>query len=201
MAVDFTVKDGHGSGNRLKVNGEGEIGVVIHPHPPRDEEIPSTPFREYFIDSAGSSDMVVNGATTNVTFSINASSTQDTYVKTIAVVIVDAGATLSEFGNLSALSNGIKFEWDTQDIGATIINDGIKTNFEFFRQALQEPIIQNNVVGAAEGILINIDMQKLLGLQYGLRLRKGTNDKLSFIVRDNLSGITQFDAIAYGIKF
>lgn len=201
MSVDFGIVDGHGSGNKLKVNGEGELGVVVHPHPPRDEEIPSIPFRTFFTDANGSNDMVVDGATTPTKFSIDADPLKDTYVKTIAVVIVDAGASLSEYGNLSALSNGVLFEWDTQDIGNTILNDGIKTNFEWFRQALQEPIIQQNVVGTAEGVLINIDCARLFGLQYGLRLRAGTTDSIYFTVRDNLTGITQHDAIAYGIKF
>jgi len=37
-------------------------------------------------------------------------------------------------------------------------------------------------------------------LPWGLRLRKGTKDRLVFTVRDNITAIDQFDAIAYGLK-
>ena len=59
------------NGQQLKVNGEGEIAVTVHTHPPTDEVVESLPFRAYF-ENAGSNDMRVNGATTPVEFSINA---------------------------------------------------------------------------------------------------------------------------------
>lgn len=46
------------------------------------------------------------------------------------------------------------------------------------------------------------DFAFIFGSPYGLRLRAGTNDKLIFKIRDNLSsGIDEHNAIAYGIKF
>lgn len=201
MSVNVGIVDGHGSGNNLKVNGEGELGVVVHTHPPKNESFAARPFVSFLTDSNGSSDMLVNGATTNVEFNISADKDLDVFVKNIAVTIVDAAATLAKFGALTALTNGVLFEWITADLGTTTINSGIKTNFEFFRQALQEPIISSNVVGNSEGLLIEIDFAKIFGLRNGLRLRAGTNDKIAFTIRDNVSTMDQFDAIAYGIKF
>jgi hypothetical protein len=37
-------------------------------------------------------------------------------------------------------------------------------------------------------------------MPWGLRLRKGTTDKLIFRVRDALAGLDIFNAIAYGIR-
>ena len=43
-------------------------------------------------------------------------------------------------------------------------------------------------------------MAELFGMPYGIRLRKGTTDKLVFKVQDDLSTLVVFDAIAYGLK-
>ena len=76
------------NGNKLKVNGEGEISVTVHTHPPEDEETSSLPFRTYFLNGA-SNDMRVNGATTNVDFSINADDEFDYYIKSAFMKIMD----------------------------------------------------------------------------------------------------------------
>lgn len=204
MTIDVRIVDGKGTNNTVKVNGEGEIGVVLHPHPPRDEEISAIPFRSFFKND-GSSDMRVDGSTTPVIFSVDADSEDknDIYISTLSAAIVDAGATLGEFGNLSALTNGLDLVWDTADLGEIVIASGIKTNFEFFRLGLGKPSVNiySNVSGTAEGILIVINLQETFGLPYGLRLRRGKTDKIYFRVNDDLStGITQFDIIAYGIK-
>lgn len=200
--------DGYGKGNQLKINGEGELSVVVHQHPPKDEKISSIPFRSLFTTTAGSSDMLVDGSSTSQEFAVRAENEKDVYIKSIIVTIVDAGATLSEFGNLAALTNGVLFEWVTEDLGSTILNDGIKTNFEFMRMALGNPPIgggtsaylASNVVSTSEAFMPVIDFNSLFGLQYGLRLRAGTNDKIAFTIRDNVSTMDQFDAIAFGIK-
>lgn len=208
MTIQTKLVDGHGSGNRLKINSEGELHVVVHPHPPEDENISSIPFIQNFSTSAGATSMLVNGSTTNVEFSVNADPLKDLYIKTVSVAIVDASASLSKFGNLTALTNGVQLKWETRDLGEVYISSSIKTNFEFMRLALGNPNIGDNttvfqatnVVSTSEAYMPIIDFTILFGLQYGIRLRKNTTDKISFIIRDNVSTLDQFDAIAYGIK-
>ena len=80
MSIKTKLVDGHGSGNTLKINGEGELNVVVHPHPPKNEENLAVPFRQYFTDdgtSSGSNDMRVNGATNSVDFYIKAETDRD----------------------------------------------------------------------------------------------------------------------------
>lgn len=204
--------DGSGRGNKAKINGEGEVSVVVHPHPPKDEKITAKPFRQYFRlngSLSGSNDMRVNGATTNQFFSILADQSEDIYIKTISVLIADATATLNKFGNLTALTNGIVFRWVTTDIGETIIHEGLKTNFNFIRLAQGQPAYGDgatafqaaNMSGTSEGYLPVIDLEKVFGMQYGLRLRAGTNDKIEFVIRDDVSGVDEFNIIGYGIRF
>jgi hypothetical protein len=196
----------------LKVNGEGEITVAVHTHPPIEEERESLPFRQYFTDngaSDGSNDLRVDGSATNQDFYIKASDEYDVYVKTISVILADAGARLNLFGALAALTNGIEFLHLTTDRGETIIQEAIQTNLAFVRLGLGDPAVGDGTSafradlsgGGADSYLPVIDMSKTFGLPWGLRMRKNSKDKLIFRVKDDLStGLDQFDIIGYGIK-
>jgi len=189
-------------GKQLKINGEGEIAVTVHTHPPTNEAIESLPFRSYFTN-AGSNDLRVNGATTNVEFSINADANFDYWVKFLSIKLADASAQLDKFGNLTALTNGVQFEWRNQKVGSLIIHDGIKDNLEFFRLSNggHVPQIIDLSGAGADAVIIFVDLALLFGNPWGLRLQKGSTDKLLFKVRDNLStGIDEFNIIAYGTK-
>ena len=207
MPLRTILVNGHGEEVEVKVTPEGNLNTVIHPHPPQGETLVANPFRQYFTDdgtSSGSNDMRVDGSTNNVEFSIKAIPDYDLHIKTLSVLIADAGATLGEFANLAALTNGIEFCWVSQDVGAIVIADSIKTNYEFLRLSLGKPTLDvaANVVGAADAFSPSIDLSETFGLPWGIKLRKNTQDKLIFKVRDDLStGITQFDIIGYGVKF
>jgi hypothetical protein len=202
MTVEVAIKDGRGkNGNTLRINGEGEAHVVVHPHPPRDESIVSIPYRSYFTNGAAT-DMRVDGSSTAVEFSIDADGNDEVFIKTVSIVIADAGAALNEFGNLAALTNGLDFEWQTSDKGTVTIADQLKTNFDFVRLAGGQPTtaVLSNVIGTSEAFLCVIDLAELFAIPYGLRLRKGSTDKLIFRVNDNVSTVDRFDIIGFGSK-
>jgi len=203
--------DGYGSGNKLKVNGEGEIPVVIHTHPPIDEQVESFPFSQYFTDdgsSSGDNDMRVDGSTTTVPFYISAKEDKDVWVKTVSVRISDASAVLNKFGNLAALTNGVSWEYTNNNLGDLTIQDGIKTNLDFLRVGLASAGIggtdafKADLSGAgADTYLPVIDMTQTFGFHWGIRLSKGSKDKLIFRVNDDLStGMDQFDILAFGVQ-
>lgn len=207
--IKSQIVDGYGTGTKLKLEDEGQIGVVVHPHPPKAEESASIPFRSYFLqDGTGTNDMRVDGSTTNVEFSILSDTTKDTYIKTLAIVIADQNATLNQFGNIGALTNGVEFNWITQDLGSVQIHEGLKSNFEFVRLAVGQPAFGNttnsfragNVAGNSEGYIPTIDLSITFGLPWGVRLRQATTDRLTFKVRDNVTGVDAFNIIGYGIQ-
>lgn len=188
------------NGQQLKVNGEGEITASIHTHPPIEEKVEALPFRSYFTN-AGSNDLRVNGSTNSVEFSIDGDSEYDYFIKAINVKLADAGAKFNLFGALSALTNGVEFIWRSQDVGELIIHDGIKDNLEWYRLANVTPTIIDLSGGGADAIVVTIDLKILFSSNWGVRLKKGTNDKLIFRINDNLStGIDEFNIIAYGTK-
>jgi hypothetical protein len=192
------------NGRSLKVEDEGEIGVVVHTHPPVKESRTGLPFRQYFTDdgaTTGSNDLRVNGATTSVEFFISAEKDKDRFVKFIALKLADAGAAFNEFGNLSALTNGVEFEWQSQETGSLVIHDGIKDNLEWFRMSNQIPTIIDLSGGGADAVIVGIDLAKMFGSQWGIKLAAGTNERLIFRVNDDLSvGIDEFNIIGHGTK-
>jgi hypothetical protein len=207
------IADGNGGHSKLKIQPEGTINAVIHPHPPKGEQLIADPFRQYFTDdgtTTGSNDWTVDGGTTPTEFYISASSEYDIYIKSISVLIGDGGSpALNKYGAESALSNGVLWTLFNQDVGNYTLHDGIKTNLEFVRLGVDTGAIGSGVDsfladtsggGTEKSYLPTIDMGETFGLQYGVRLRKGTTDKLIFTVRDNLTGLVTHNAIGYGIR-
>ena len=199
MSIVAQIKDGEGSSNKLKIGEDGELTVTISSHPPSEEKHNSIPFRSFFENSAGSSDMIVNGSVTPVSFEINASPLVDRYIKTISIKLADAGARFNLFGALSALTNGVRFVWESQAEG-TIIIDEIKDNVELFRLSGQTPIIIDISGGGADALIVNINMSVIFSMPFGIKLRKGTKDKLCFVVRDNLAGLDEYNTVGLGIE-
>ncbi len=207
--MPLTVKVKGGTGSILNVNGEHQIPVVVHPHPPKGEQESALPYRSYFLNGA-SNDMAVDGSTNIVRFAVKAEASRDIYIKTVSLLIADASQTLQEFANTnSPLTNGVLFTWESSDFGTSIIHDGLKTNFDFIRLGLGSPsfgdgaaaFLANNAIATnIEAYIPVIDFSTVFGMPYGIRLRKETADQVVFTIRDNCSAADQFDAIAYGLK-
>jgi hypothetical protein len=194
--------------NRLTIEDDGSINAYIVPTPPKNVEQIALPYSEYLmLNGNGSKSMVVNGSVTNQSFYIEAKAT-DIYINTLVFTIADAGATLNNFGSLSALTNGLDFFYFNQTQGQYIIESGLKSNFDMIRLANFEPSFgsgndafrANNVVGTSEAYVGTIDLEDIFGLQWGLKLRANTTDKVGFIVKDNLTGLDDFNIKVYGIK-
>lgn len=152
----------------------------------------------------------VNGSATSQDFYIKADEEYDLYIKYISVEIGDGGTpALNKFGELTALTNGVAFYWDTQSEPEYVLHQGIKTNKEFIRLGNDTGAIGTGVNayladvsggGSEKSYFPRIDFEEGYGFMYGLHLRKGTNDRLVFRVRDDLTGLTTFNAIATGMR-
>ena len=202
------------NGNELAVTEEGTIGVVQHLHPPVNDTLRTVPYRQYFTDDgtiAGSNDMRVVGTATGTDFYISASQDVDIFVRSISVVIGDGGTpALNKFGALAALTNGVQWSLFNQESGDYELHDGIKTNLEFIRVGVDTAAIGTGTDafladvsggGTEKSYLPVINMAATFGMPYGVRLRKGSTDKILFTVRDDLTALTTFNAIAYGVRF
>jgi hypothetical protein len=209
MGIDTTIKDGTGSSRSLKVDENNAAYVTDLGIPPEKLQITLRPFAQYLTDdgtTTGSEDMIVDGSTTVQDFYIGASPDGDRYVQTLAFTISDASASLNQWGNLSALTNGCQLIYQDSTSGDVIIADSLKTNFDFVQLCNFEPsfgtgsaaFLASNVSGASEAFVPILDISDVFGLTYGIRLPKGSDKKLILRIQDNATGIDRFDVKAFG---
>jgi len=208
--ITSRIADGKGNDRYAKISKENALEVLNHGHPPKSETLFAIPYRKRFTDSSNSTDMAVDGSSTEVDFSISAIPGKDIYIRSLSVLIGDGGSpALSKFGALTALTNGVEICYVTQDKGTFVMHDGIKTNLEFIRLGVDTAGIGTGTDafladvsggGTEKSYLPIIDLQETFGLPFGLKLRENTTDYLTFKVRDDLTGLTTFNAIAYGIQ-
>lgn len=197
------------NGNTLAIEGDGAASVYVIPRPPIGEREQALPFTEALtLNGLGvTSSMLVNGSVTNQDFYVSAKP-YDVYVNTVSFIIADAGANLRSFGALTALTNGLEFYYFSQENGLYSIDSGLKTNLDFVRLANFEPAFGTgteafqgrDIIGASEGYVGIIDLEDVFGLQWGLKLRANSTDRIGFIVKDNITGIDLMNIKVFGIR-
>jgi hypothetical protein len=191
-----------------RVSESGAVSVVERPFPPFGVQQNVRPFREFMTDdgtATGSSDMLVDGSVTPVPFFIQAPQDEDLYIIRLSFIIVDLNMVLGEFGNIGALTNGMRLFY-TDERGEVTIADPLQTNFDFIRLCSGLPsfgdgtgaFIANNVVGVSEGAIPILDLKDTFGFRWGLELRNGSRQKLELTIRDDITGIDAMNVIAYG---
>lgn len=193
------------------LNG-GALEVVQTGVPTQGQQQKAILYRDYFRDSSGAFDMRVDGSTNSVEFTIEASDDKnvDRYITSLSFQIADQNATLSQFGNIGALTNGVDVEYRNNIIAGGIVSlslEGLKSNWDFIRLANGKPAFgtgasafqATNVSGNSEGYIPVVDIDEIFGLPYGIVLRGNTNDKFVIRINDNVSGVDAFTCVASGI--
>jgi hypothetical protein len=210
VAVKFIIQDGKGGKDQAHVTPNHELLVTSSGLPPiteigeggyGDVKI----FRDYMRKSDGAYNMLVAGSLGDpVDFSISAVEDGDRYISMLSFMILDQGATLSDFGAIAALANGCHLFYETET-EVVDIHSNLKTNWDFCRLCFGTPPLGNqsdafraqNVVGSAEGYIPFLHITMLVP-PYGILLAKGTQRKITLRIRDDISAIDAFDCIAYG---
>lgn len=202
----FDARISDAEGHRARVTPQGDLVTALSQNPPVGGQILTVPFADFLTVESGTSALNINGATTNQNAVINARNDGDTYITTMNVLISDSPLALNRFGGLTALTNGLQFFYESP-LGRTTLPLNIRTNFDIIRLAqLTAPIgtktdaFQLTNAGAESEDAYNpvIDLTRFGPLNYGVRLRKGTKDRVGFTIRDNLTGLTVFNILATG---
>ena len=192
----------------VDVEKSGAMSVVERPFPPFDVKQNVRPFREFLTDDGtptGSSDMLVDGSVTPVDFFVEAPQDMDLYVTRISFIVVDQNMTLNQFGNIGALTNGMRLFY-TDELGEVDIADQLQTNFDYVRLCSGLPsfgdgtsaFIANNVDFISEGIIPVLDLKDTFGFRWGLEFRNGSTQRLVLRIRDDITGIDAMNVIVYG---
>ncbi|MDH5426193.1 MAG: hypothetical protein OEY29_14485 [Gammaproteobacteria bacterium] len=191
-----------------KVTGDKEMLVISSPYPPLEKQ-KVRPFRQYFTDDGlitGSNDMGIDGSVTNQDFYISAHATDDRYITALSF-IMGYGATAQpfQFADTTALTNGCRLFY-RNSTGEYDIHEGLKSNQDMLRLTFNQIPTSWEVRGIGAnndyGYFVSFDLTKI-GLPFGIKLDRGTTQRLTFRIRDDLSvalgGATDsFNCIAYG---
>lgn len=209
MPIDAHIRDPSSMAG-LVINSEGALGNVEHAHPSIADAVNLLPFRVDF-EQAANPQMAgaVGTLAAPQEFSVSASSDFDTWIKTISTEITDTNPSAAQFGALPRLANGVSFVWISEGVGERVLAT-IRSNFELIRfGSTSTPAwgagtsaftIQNAIGQNDDSYLISVDLNALLGFRWGLRLRKGTNDRIVWRVQDDLTGLLSFTSIIGGTQ-
>ena len=202
--IPVQLVDGRGRPIAAAVTRDQELHVIGAPYPPL--EIQKTrPFRQYLTadgTSAGSNDMGIDGSVAPVDFWVAADATDDRYITRLSFIVAyGTSGQPNEWADGSALSNGTRLFY-TSENGEVDIHDALKSNQDMFRlrDDATPTAWEIRHLGASNdfGYIIQMDLRGL-GLPFGIKLDRGTKQKLAMTIRDNAgTGADTFDVIATG---
>jgi hypothetical protein len=233
MSRNSNIIDGEGTGTYLKVNEGGYVFTQSSNLPPvtdRDLQIVYRKFLTLNGDGTTNS-MLVDGSTTPQLFYVEASPDNDTYITSLSIVIQGLGINLGDdFGGSSglltplftSLPNGCRLFYEDKN-GEINIGTDLDTNFELVRLCQGNPNFGNNGNAfkvpeltpeskgktTSDGYIPVLDFPEVFGFNYGLRLQRGTTNRLVFEINDDIRIQTDggglpddagFNIIVYGFE-
>lgn len=154
--------------------------------------------------NAGDVDQVVNGSVTPVEFYIESDPDYDIFVMFVLVMISDVGTNHSEWGNMGVLPNG--FDLIVKESGQeTFLIEKAKTGGQLIEQSgfyfpygnagtMNELV---NWTGGADAQSALMPLREFV--PGGLRLGRGTFDRITAVVNDNITVNEQWVRI-YGYR-
>ena len=230
MSRNSNIIDGEGTGSYLKVNEGGYVLTQSSGLPPKDDRDIQIVYRNFLtLNGDGTTtSMLVDGSTTPQLFYVEASPNNDIYITSLSIVIQGLTINLGlDFAGLgSALTNGCRLYYEDKN-GEVTIGNNLDTNFELVRLCQGNPSFGNNGdafkipnlapdggggkggVKTSDGYIPVLDFPEVFGFNYGLRLQRGTTNRLIFEINDDiritadggsLPNDAGFNIIVYGFE-
>ena len=213
MPLNATIVDPKDLKKVQRVTSIGSSWTSLIPSPPADVPMTMRIYRQYLTDDGlakdgTNQDMTVDGSSTAVDFYVKADTDNDIYIKSLSFVLTEPSMGLNEWANTNnSLTNGCRLFYE--DINGEVdIADAIKTNWELIRLCFGQPAFgsgstvfrASNVLGTDEGYLPFLDVETVFGSPWALRLKAGTNQKLTMRIRDDITSTDSFDCIVSGVE-
>lgn len=154
---------------------------------------PSLQLYKYLRESGGSEDMAVNGSSTPVVFEYEVPAQRALLLEKITLSIENAGITPSNFGGVSALSNGLLIQAvDAENVVLLDYTDSvpIKNLADFLSIGGSGAKLFDDSLGV-DAMGITIPFGSLDALKAG--------EKIRIVVQDNLTGMDQMKAMVHGV--
>lgn len=219
MSRNSNIIDGSGSGIYTKVNDGKYMFTQNSNLPPIDNRTIQIIYRKFLTlnEDGTTTSMLVDGSTTSQLFYVSANENNDIYITSLSIIIQATGIDLgTDFaGDGSGISNGFRVYYEDKN-GEINIGTDLTTNFDFIRlcqgnpgfgdggNTFKIPDLAGGGKKAAEGYIPVLDFPEVFGFNYGLRLRRGTTNKLVFEINDDLTtGLganAEMNVVVYGFE-
>jgi hypothetical protein len=212
MSLNVNIQDGAGSDRSAKVAADQSLLVSVGDPPLLTAN--ESPKLQYFtgylsssgvVDNRTNAQMQVDGSSTAQKFYVGADPIADIHIMAAIILIGDTAVNHQTFGNVTQLTNG----WDlivTQGGRETLVVEKAQTGGQVIVQAgsywpFGNGVTSNellNWTGTTDAQLINFPFSEVI--PGGLTLVRGTEDRLTSIVNDDLTGLTEFTVRVLGFK-
>lgn len=200
-------------GRRVLVDPSRAMLVEQRPVPPFGAPLDAVVLRGFLRDESGSEDMTVLASPASpVVFSVRADSRADLYIKSLLFSITGTDMTLADFGSIAALTDPCILAYDT-GTQRVILDAAITTNFDLLRLGGElmpgvggSPADALKTSSPAMGMSTDdaynafIDFERVYGFPFGIRLEQGTDQRLDFLIQDDLTGIDTFACNVFGFS-
>lgn len=209
MGIDTYATD-PASGRKAKVLLEHDLFVNVNPSPPLLPQKCRILRQFLTLDGTktGTFDMQTAASiTAPITFFIEADDTRDRYITQLNILIQDASMVLNKFGAITALTNGCRLFYEDTEGDEVDLDNALKSNFDFLRLCSGNPANPDSWIsikvtsggGSDQGMFMVLDLTKIMP-PFGIKLDRGTNQKLVLEVRDDTTGVDGFNVIAMGFE-
>lgn len=208
--IKAIIQNGSGRGYSAGVTQYNALNTsqVIPPVPPVGT-ISRYRYYNKLIGSEGAGSGITNqnvdGSVTNQTFRISSNPDYDLYISSIIVIIAGLIVSHNNFGSIPELTNGYNLSI-IEDGEETRILDEVKTGGQMIAQS----IFGNSYGDSATSFELtkwtgNDDAQTVVVPVFdlipgGIRIGRGTLDKLESTVFDDLTGLTEFTVRVVGYR-
>lgn len=194
MAINLKIEDGDGSGIKAKVNEGGYLFVQDSNLPPIDNRDLQLIYRKNLTlnDDGATTEMTVDGSTSSQLFYIQSVPEKDIFITSLSIYIQATGIALGQdfAGSGVDLTNGCRLYYEDENgeinIGTDLIN-----NFSFVRLCQGNVPFGDNSTAfiktdGVDAVFPTLNFKKVFGFQNGIKLLRGTTNKLVLEVNDDL---------------
>ena len=209
MALKVFLTDSD-TGKKLRLSDDGALYAnVVSAPPPAAGTSNRTQFLTGNLGSTGlgfgTTNLNVDGSVTPQSFYVEAATDYDIHIQQINIIIIDGSISHSKFGAITALTNGFDI-YATESGNQTYFIQNAKTGGEVIVQSgIGKPFgdaatafIIPNFSGNSDGMIITIPVFQFV--PDGLRIGRGTSDRLTAVVKDNLTGLDGLQVVVFGYK-
>lgn len=204
MPIRNHIEDGGGTGRLTDVTARDALKVQTMPETavgiPQRVLTALLVEREYLTNSAGSSNLNINGSVTAVDFSVRAESGVTKWITGFDVLFEDGQMDMSttefrRFGDAAAtLTNGILIFAEQSGVTTNIAVDPIQVMGDFFNYA-------DSYVNLVNAVAANTDFLRwTFMLDKPIVIPAGSQDRFVFRIRDDLTAMNSFKVVARGYK-